>query len=49
MVHMTNIIYNPIFSVHSFGFRLKKNVHMTMEDALPYLNEEYEWIVVLDI
>lgn len=42
-------IYEPIFSEHSFGFRPRRSAHMAMEEVLNNLNDEYEWIVDLDI
>lgn len=42
-------IYEPIFSEHSFGFRPRRSAHMAMEEVLNNLNDEYEWIIDLDI
>lgn len=49
MLQVFTEIYEPIFSEHSFEFRLNRSVQMAMEEVLYYLNEGYEWIVDLDI
>ena len=49
MLQVLTEIYEPIFSEHSFGFRLRRSAHMALEEVLRYLNEGYEWIVDLDI
>lgn len=49
MSQVSNKIYEPIFSEHSFGYRPRRNAQMAMEEVLQYLNEGYEWIVDLDI
>ena len=43
------IIYEPVFSDYSHGFRPNRSCHTAMEKALEYLNEGYEWIVDIDI
>lgn len=49
MLQVLSEIYEPIFSDHSYGFRLNRSAHMAMEEVLGYLNDGYEWIVDLDI
>lgn len=44
-----NVIYEPLFSEHSYGFRAKRSAHDAIEEVLSYLNEGYEWIIDLDI
>lgn len=41
--------YDKYFSEHSYGFRPKRNCQQTVEEALTYLNEGYEWVIDLDI
>ena len=49
MAQVLSIIYEPIFSERSFGFRPRRSAHMAMEEVLNNLNDGYEWIVDLDI
>lgn len=49
MLQVLSEIYEPIFSDHSYGFRLNRSAHMAMGEVLGYLNAGYEWIVDLDI
>lgn len=42
-------VYEPVFSDHSYGFRLNRSCHKAMERVLGYLNEGYEWVVDFDI
>ena len=44
-----SIIYEPIFSEYSYGFRPNRDCHKAMAQVLEYLNEGYEWIVDFDI
>ena len=41
--------YDKYFSEHSYGFRPNRNCQQTVEEALTYLNEGYEWVIDLDI
>ena len=41
--------YERYFSDHSHGFRPNRSCHTAMEKVIEYLNEEYEWIIDLDI
>lgn len=43
------VIYEPVFSEHSHGFRPNRSCHTAMMEVLGYLNEGYEWIIDLDI
>ena len=43
------IIYEPIFSEYSYGFRTNRDCHKAMAKVLEYLNAGYEWIVDFDI
>ena len=42
-------IYDPEFSVYSYGFRPKRSSHDAMEQVLEYLDEGYQWVIDLDI
>ena len=44
-----SIIYEPVFSDYSHGFRPNRSCHTAMKKALEYLNDGYEWIIDLDI
>ena len=44
-----SIIYEPIFSEYSYGFRPNRDCHKAMAKVLEYLNEGYDWIVDFDI
>lgn len=41
--------YEPKFSEHSYGFRQGRSCHQAIDKALEYLNEGYEYVVVIDI
>ena len=41
--------YDKYFSEHSYGFRPNRNCQQTVEEALTYLNEGYDWVIDLDI
>lgn len=42
-------IYEPYFSMYSFGFRPNRSAHDAMMVVLDYLNEGCEWVIDLDI
>ena len=42
-------IYEEIFSDHSYGFRPNRSCHDAIEQALAYLNDDYEWVIDIDI
>ena len=44
-----NLIYEPTYSEHSYGFRTGRDCHGAIEEVLQYLNEGYEWVIDLDI
>lgn len=44
-----SIIYEPLFSNNSYGFRLNRSAHDAIEKTLNLINEGYDWIIDLDI
>jgi RNA-directed DNA polymerase len=42
-------IYDPEFSVNSYGFRAEKNAHQALEKAKEYINSGYSHVVDLDL
>ncbi len=44
-----NLIYEPTYSKHSYGFRTGRDCHGAIDEVLQYLNEGYEWVIDLDI
>lgn len=44
-----SVIYEPIFSNSSYGFRIGKSAHDAIDRVLDLLNEGYEWVIDLDI
>ena len=44
-----SVIYEPLFSNSSYGFRVNKSAHDAIYRVLDLLNEGYEWVVDLDI
>jgi RNA-directed DNA polymerase len=42
-------IYDPEFSVNSYGFRAEKNAHQALEKAKEYINAGYSHVVDLDL
>lgn len=42
-------IYEPIFSEHSYGFRINRSCQQAVKEAIGNLNEGYEWVIDLDI
>lgn len=42
-------IYEEIFSDHSYGFRPNRSCHDAIKQALVYLNDDYEWVIDIDI
>ena len=42
-------IYEEIFSDYSYGFRPNRSCHDAIKQALFYLNDEYEWVIDIDI
>lgn len=44
-----SVIYEPIFSNSSYGFRVNKSAQDAISRVLYLLNEGYEWVIDLDI
>jgi len=42
-------IYEGIFSEYSYGFRPNRSCHDAIGQALTYLNDDYEWVIDIDI
>lgn len=42
-------IYEEIFSDYSYGFRPNRSCHGAIKQALVYLNDDYEWVIDIDI
>jgi len=42
-------IYEEIFSEYSYGFRPSRSCHDAIKQALVYLNDDYEWVIDIDI
>lgn len=42
-------IYDPEFSLNSYGFRAEKNAHQALEKAKEYINAGYSHVVDLDL
>ncbi|QUI22059.1 group II intron reverse transcriptase/maturase [Vallitalea pronyensis] len=42
-------IYEDIFSEYSYGFRPNRSCHDAIGQALVYLNDDYEWVIDIDI
>jgi len=42
-------IYENIFSEYSYGFRPNRSCHDAIKQALDYLNDDYEWVIDIDI
>ena len=43
------LIYEEIFSNHSYGFRPNRDCHMAIDEVLNNLNNGFEWVIDLDI
>ncbi|MCF8018279.1 MAG: group II intron reverse transcriptase/maturase [Vallitaleaceae bacterium] len=42
-------IYEEIYSDYSYGFRPNRSCHDAIKQALAYLNDDYEWVIDIDI
>ena len=42
-------IYENVFSEYSYGFRPGRSCHDAIKQALEYLNDDYEWVIDIDI
>ena len=43
------MIYEPMFSDSSFGFRPGRSAHDALRRCLKHANEGYEWVVDMDL
>lgn len=44
-----NLVFDPTFSPHSYGFRSKRSAHQAVLQAKGYIQEGYEWVVDIDL
>lgn len=49
IAQVLNQIYDETFSDSSYGYRPKRSAPDAVEKVLGYLNEDYEWVIDLDI
>ena len=49
IVQVLTPIYEPLFSDSSYGFRPNRCCEMAIIKALEYMNDEYEWVVDIDL
>ena len=49
IVQIISPMYEPLFSEWSYGLRPNRSCEMAVRQLLVYLNEGYEWIVVIDL
>ena len=49
LLQVLNPIYDPTFSVHSYGFRPGRSAHQALRQAKKYIVEGYEWVVDIDL
>jgi group II intron reverse transcriptase/maturase len=42
-------MYDPTFSVHSYGFRPRRRAHQAVMQAKRYVAEGHEWVVDMDL
>jgi RNA-directed DNA polymerase len=42
-------IFDPTFSIHSYGFRPHRRAHQAVTQAKRYVAEGYEWVVDMDL
>jgi RNA-directed DNA polymerase len=49
LLQVLNLIYDPTFSPHSYGFRPSRNAHQTVRRAKQYIEKGYEWVVDIDL
>lgn len=49
ILQVLNPMYDPTFSVHSYGFRPRRRAHQTVMQAKQYVSEGYEWVVDMDL
>ena len=44
-----SLLYEPLFSEHSYGFRPKRSALQAVEQASSYISEGYHWVVDIDL
>lgn len=44
-----NLLYEPLFSANSYGFRVGRSAHDAVEQASGYIQSGYEWVVDIDL
>lgn len=44
-----SLLYEPLFSPHSYGFRPGRSAHQAVEQSAEYVKEGYEWVVDIDL
>jgi len=49
LLQVLNLIYDPTFSDHSYGFRPGRNAHQAVRQAKKHIEEGYEWVVDIDL
>jgi RNA-directed DNA polymerase len=49
LLQVLNPLYDPTFSVHSYGFRPGRNAHQAVRQAKKYIEEGYGWVVDIDL
>ena len=42
-------LFEPTFSIHSYGFRPKRSAHDAIRAAQAYIREGYDWVVDVDL
>ena len=42
-------IFDPTFSIHSYGFRPHRRAHQAVTQAKRYIAEGYEWVIDMDL
>jgi RNA-directed DNA polymerase len=43
------LLFEPLFSPHSYGFRPGRSAHNAMKQAQAYVQEGYDWVVDIDL
>jgi len=42
-------LFEPLFSLHSYGFRPGRSAHGAVKQAQAYVQEGYDWVVDIDL
>ncbi len=42
-------MFEPVFSLHSYGFRPGRSAHQAVQQAQEYIREGYDWVVDIDL